>query len=608
MAKKDRRSGAKRKPGNRSGNPARTTGQVVSLASHRSAQELDALVPAFVRWYGEHGVSEELGPVLDMLSGFFRGYAEDTGNSSVTSLEPAPVAELVADLHEAAPELALFMCAPLDEFLHFLEDTGRWTGSQDAFEDVQSVINDALAGRSPLAAPPVRGTNPLDAIVVPSLSLAERRDGYEEVAMVRRARALLSWLGEGKEVTGTGVLKLKDINAAAACVDIDATGSRTAGPWPSAGPVVATSMAYVPRLAPYWFALEAAGMLQVNTVRARPTAKASALIAPGSSGSLDAVSDFVSAYVGATLSDGGAHAFNDMVAQFAAVTLIGACSDNPPLASDILATKPFSAGNNSPMEDLLRSLSSARIKEWADDGLVTIGSHVRVPVVLRQAVRDAFAEGAASGEGVPGLGGAPRGSRFPASSAATYQLKVELTGAKPPIWRRVLLPAETPLDAVHETIQLLFGWLDCHLHQFQTAGWNGPKYGPVDEEDDMWGEPPQDESALTLADLLVKEKETLDYVYDFGDNWTHKITLEKILEPAEPGTAPRCTGGRGLAPFEDSGGIWGWMEFVDAVNDPSNERHEECLEWAGLRAGNRLDPQEFDHAAVEASLAVLRLS
>jgi hypothetical protein len=46
------------------------------------------------------------------------------------------------------------------------------------------------------------------------------------------------------------------------------------------------------------------------------------------------------------------------------------------------------------------------------------------------------------------------------------------------------------------------------------------------------------------------------YVYDFGDGWTHVLTVEKVLAP-EPGVRnPRCVSGRRACPPEDVGGPW----------------------------------------------------
>jgi hypothetical protein len=83
-------------------------------------------------------------------------------------------------------------------------------------------------------------------------------------------------------------------------------------------------------------------------------------------------------------------------------------------------------------------------------------------------------------------------------------------------------------------------------------------------QDDGWAER-QDEETVTIAQVADAEKAKIVYVYDFGDDWRHDIVVEKIT-PALPGVAyPRCTGGRGWAPEEDSGGIWAHNEAVAAA-------------------------------------------
>ena len=132
----------------------------------------------------------------------------------------------------------------------------------------------------------------------------------------------------------------------------------------------------------------------------------------------------------------------------------------------------------------------------------------------------------------------------------------------PTVWRRLELPSDLSLDVVHEVLQIAFAWHGYHLHQFENAcgAFGRPK------DDSEWGfEEVGDESAVALAQVAAEEKARIVYVYDFGDDWRHDIVVEKIT-PAVPGVAyPRCTGGRGWAPEEDSGGIWAHNEAVAAA-------------------------------------------
>ena len=47
-----------------------------------------------------------------------------------------------------------------------------------------------------------------------------------------------------------------------------------------------------------------------------------------------------------------------------------------------------------------------------------------------------------------------------------YQIKITLQGSDPPIWRRIQVRGDTPLDRLHDIIQVVMGWTDSHLHQF----------------------------------------------------------------------------------------------------------------------------------------------
>ena len=47
------------------------------------------------------------------------------------------------------------------------------------------------------------------------------------------------------------------------------------------------------------------------------------------------------------------------------------------------------------------------------------------------------------------------------------QIKVKLLGvAKPPVWRRLQLRADTRLDHLHEILQAALGWENYHMHAF----------------------------------------------------------------------------------------------------------------------------------------------
>ena len=142
MAKKSRRQPARRKfsSGRCAGNPVYGSNQAASLASLQSAQELDSLIPAFVCWHWKHGILPDLVPVLAQLTAFFPIYAKISGGAAVTAMDPGLIAEFVEFLNEHDAEFASFFCAVLFEYMHFLRDTGCWSGTDESHQVLHGVL------------------------------------------------------------------------------------------------------------------------------------------------------------------------------------------------------------------------------------------------------------------------------------------------------------------------------------------------------------------------------------------------------------------------------------------------------------------------------------
>ncbi|HEY3480195.1 MAG TPA: DUF1841 family protein, partial [Streptomyces sp.] len=180
-----------------------------------------------------------------------------------------------------------------------------------------------------------------------------------------------------------------------------------------------------------------------------------------------------------------------------------------------------------------------------------------------------------------------------AAADEIFVLKVSLRGAKPPIWRRLRVPARATLDAVHEVLQVSFGWTDSHLHVFESAG---RRYSARSSET-TWGEPDGDESQIRLADVLEEPGDRLRYEYDFGDSWEHDIVVEKVI-PGDGASVAVCVGGRRAGPPEDCGGVWGYAELCAILADPRHPEHDERMAWIG----GRFNPGHFDPQDVNSML------
>ena len=166
-----------------------------------------------------------------------------------------------------------------------------------------------------------------------------------------------------------------------------------------------------------------------------------------------------------------------------------------------------------------------------------------------------------------------------------FQIKISLDGIKPPIWRRVLVEGDISLDDFHNIILDVMGWDGYHLYSFNIGN---SYYSAVDESgfalEDM------DSEETLLRDVVFKEKQKFKYTYDFGDDWRHTILIEKILPLDDNQDYPVCIKGKRNCPPEDCGGIWGYHNLLEAINNKNHPEHEELLEWAG----GDFDPEEFD--------------
>lgn len=159
---------------------------------------------------------------------------------------------------------------------------------------------------------------------------------------------------------------------------------------------------------------------------------------------------------------------------------------------------------------------------------------------------------------------------------------IELRGSRPRIWRRLSLPGDLTLDAVHTLFQAAMGWSDSHLHRFQPG--TGQVYSDpyfVTEFDEDEGDDGTREEGVRLDQLLRAPGDRMTYLYDFGDDWEHRVTLESSGPLTAENRQPTCLAGAKACPPEDVGGVHG---------------HHEVARW--LRAGAPVNsvPEPFEDA------------
>ena len=176
-----------------------------------------------------------------------------------------------------------------------------------------------------------------------------------------------------------------------------------------------------------------------------------------------------------------------------------------------------------------------------------------------------------------------------------YQVNITLQHIKPPIWRSVQTN-DCSLDEIHDIIQVCMGWEDEHMYAFVIEG---EQYAYFQDADPYEY---RDSRKARLSGLAERGCHRFRYDYDFGDDWKHIIDIEKTL-PAEEGVRyPRCVKGERACPPEDCGGPYGYPYFLDKIQDPEHDEHEETLEWVG----GEFDPEELDLDEVNEELRHLR--
>ena len=179
------------------------------------------------------------------------------------------------------------------------------------------------------------------------------------------------------------------------------------------------------------------------------------------------------------------------------------------------------------------------------------------------------------------------------------RLKITLIDTEPPIWRRVEVLASITLKDLHAIVQAAMGWENYHLYQFHIG--RQTINGPGMDEGGLSGRKNISAGRVQLDDLLAGKTKRFDYLYDMGDGWEHELRIERAL-PADPAAGyPRFIDGAGQCPPEDVGGLPGFYNFLDALEDPEHPDHEELTDWYG----GPFDPNDLDEAQIRKRLARL---
>lgn len=176
-----------------------------------------------------------------------------------------------------------------------------------------------------------------------------------------------------------------------------------------------------------------------------------------------------------------------------------------------------------------------------------------------------------------------------------YKLKITLTGIRPPIWRRVILPDNATLDDLHSIIRVCFGWDGSHCHAFRINGRvHGPfsTFGYDDRKTDA-------DPYIELRELICRPKTKFHYRYDFGDEWLHEIILEAVVPENTAPCVVACLKGARACPPDDTGGIYRYAYLIECLKRKEGEEYIEARDWLG----EDFDPEAFDLDGINKCLA-----
>ncbi|UKA59287.1 hypothetical protein [Arthrobacter sp. FW306-2-2C-D06B] len=349
----------------------------------------DSFTPDFVHWYERFSDAEDALRCLHIVKLFISASHAISEESSATwfdpdSLDDAALA-LAGMLDESDSDEAL---VEIFDYLHlyaeFLFETGRWSGTEEDYFVLHMLLTEEASGELGL---------PDD---IPELSDEEQDRAFQELPVLQLTGRLLEWIGSGKDVTSTGVLRLKDIEGAAGAVGVKARGKKTGKGPLSEGEVDAESlevgsMHEVPVLREIWAALVDIDALSIGSTRASPGAGAESWNSQDLDSRLQIRREFLTVFLASTVMDSGSmweEGPRDN-ATLARVLLKGTT------AEPVSVEEIKSAAEIDSTDEVLLAFEAMRARReltrLADLGLVEADTHYTVPPAVIQCVIPALA-------------------------------------------------------------------------------------------------------------------------------------------------------------------------------------------------------------------------
>ena len=179
-----------------------------------------------------------------------------------------------------------------------------------------------------------------------------------------------------------------------------------------------------------------------------------------------------------------------------------------------------------------------------------------------------------------------------------FTFHIKLIGTDPMVTRTFKVSSESSMYDLHHIIQVVMGWKNYHLYQFEVGElviadkrlWDEEEMGPI-----------TDVKEVSVGEVFTKVGTTAVYEYDFGDGWMHHLELvDRSIHPTQE-VLLLVISGENACPPEDCGGIHGYKELLEVLKNPIHPEYRETKVWVG----SKFNPTNFSVDACNKELGKL---
>ena len=169
----------------------------------------------------------------------------------------------------------------------------------------------------------------------------------------------------------------------------------------------------------------------------------------------------------------------------------------------------------------------------------------------------------------------------------TLTFQIKLIGTDPLVTRTFKVSSESSMYVLHHIIQVVMGWKNYHLYQFEVGElviadkrlWDEEEMGPI-----------TDVKEVSVGEVFTNVRTTAVYEYDFGDGWMHHLELvDRSTHPTQE-VLPLVLWGENACPPEDCGGIHGYKKLLEVLKNPRHPEYRETKVWVG----STFNPTKFN--------------